>query len=125
MEHLIYLIYSLCLALHSQQSIMDMLRFNKFTIGHLWVGEFGSSEEDETQFNYLRNYSPLHNIGLPTNGQIQYPAILVTTADHDDRVVPAHSYKYVAELQHTVGGDPRQVRKGELFLFRSYIILRK
>jgi len=74
---------------------MDMLRYHKFTVGWGWVPEYGSSEESENMFKYLLGYSPLHNIrkGLP------YPSIMVATADHDDRVVPAHSFKYAATLQ--------------------------
>lgn len=73
--------------------VLDMLRFHKFTVGWGWVVEYGSSE-DETQFNTLIRYSPLHNIR-----KVEYPATLITTADHDDRVVPAHSFKFAAELQ--------------------------
>ena len=79
---------------------MDMLRYHKFTIGWGWVVEYGSSD-DEEQFGYLYKYSPLHNIKKGT----KYPATLITTADHDDRVVPAHSFKFAAEMQYAQGGD--------------------
>jgi len=78
---------------------MDMLRFHKFTIGWAWVPEYGSSE-DAADFRVLSSYSPLHNL----KKGVAYPATLVTTADHDDRVVPAHSYKFTAALQAAQGG---------------------
>lgn len=74
--------------------VMDMLRFDKFTIGAGWVNDFGSSS-DSVQFVNLYKYSPLHNV----RSGVRYPAIMVTTADRDDRVVPAHSYKYIATVQ--------------------------
>ena len=72
---------------------MDMLRFQKFTIGWNWIADYGSSDQPD-EFKVLRSYSPLHNIQAK-----KYPATLIYTADHDDRVVPAHSFKYAATLQ--------------------------
>ena len=80
--------------------LTDMLRYQHFTIGRLWVGEYGSAEVAE-QFPWIRAYSPLHNI---TPGA-KYPATLVTTGTHDDRVVPAHAYKFAAAMQAAQGGD--------------------
>ncbi len=80
--------------------VLDMLRFHKFTIGWAWVPEFGSSENPE-EFKTLYAYSPLHNLKPGT----AYPATLITTADHDDRVVPAHSFKFAAALQAAHDGD--------------------
>jgi len=79
--------------------VLDMLRFHKFTIGWAWVNEFGSSEDSE-QFRTLLAYSPLHNL---IAGR-RYPATLITTADHDDRVVPGHSFKFAARLQACQSG---------------------
>lgn len=75
--------------------VLDMLRFHKFTVGWGWVPEYGSSEQSEAMFKYLYGYSPLHNLKPGT----AYPATMVTTGDHDDRVVPAHSFKFAARLQ--------------------------
>lgn len=80
--------------------VMDMLRFHLFTVGWGWAVEYGSSEDPE-QFEYIYRYSPLHNI----REGVEYPATLITTADHDDRVVPAHSFKFAAALQAAQAGD--------------------
>ena len=89
-----------------QVGVMDMLRFQKFTIGWNWVAEYGSSD-NESDFKNLIKYSPIHNIKPGLN----YPATIITTADHDDRVVPAHSFKYAATLQeYYKGSNPALIR---------------
>jgi len=82
--------------------VLDMLKFHKFTIGHFWVSDYGSSDF-EKDFKYLHAYSPIHNV--PNK---PYPAILLTTADHDDRVPPLHSYKMISTLQDKLGKNPNQ-----------------
>ncbi len=79
--------------------VLDMLRYQEFTIGRAWASDYGLSEEKEG-FDYLSKYSPLHNVK-----EKEYPATMITTADHDDRVVPAHSFKFAAELQAKQQGD--------------------
>ena len=86
--------------------VMDMLRFNQFTIGWAWESDYGSPQNPE-EFQALYSYSPLHNLEPGT----EYPATLITTADHDDRVVPAHSFKFAAALQAAqVGENPVLIR---------------
>jgi prolyl oligopeptidase len=86
--------------------VMDMLRYHLFTVGKGWIPEYGSSDDPE-QFSNLLSYSPLHNLEDGT----EYPATMITTADHDDRVVPAHSFKFAARLQQThTGPNPVLIR---------------
>ncbi len=81
--------------------VMDMLRYHTFTAGAGWAYDYGTAEDNNEMFDYLKGYSPVHNIKEGT----EYPATLVTTGDHDDRVVPAHSFKFAAELQEKQTGD--------------------
>ncbi len=81
--------------------VLDMLRYHTFTAGAGWAYDYGTSEQSEEMFEYLRGYSPVHNV----KEGVAYPATLVTTGDHDDRVVPAHSFKFAAELQDKHNGD--------------------
>nr|XP_027196598.1 prolyl endopeptidase-like isoform X2 [Dermatophagoides pteronyssinus] len=84
----------------AEVGVLDMLKFPLFTIGYAWKEEYGDVIHNRTHFKYVQKYSPLHNV--PHNLK-QYPNMLVVTADHDDRVVPAHSYKFIAELQYRLG----------------------
>ncbi len=87
--------------------VLDMLRYHTFTAGAGWAYDYGTAEDSEEMFKYLKGYSPLHNV---KNG-VEYPATLITTGDHDDRVVPAHSFKFAAELQeHQSGSNPVLIR---------------
>ncbi|KWT99492.1 prolyl endopeptidase [Vibrio toranzoniae] len=87
--------------------VLDMLRYHTFTSGEGWAYDYGTSAQNKEMFEYLLGYSPVHNV---VRG-VDYPATLVTTADHDDRVVPAHSYKFIAELQDKhEGGSPVMIR---------------
>ena len=81
--------------------VLDMLRYHTFTAGAGWAYDYGTAEDSNEMFDYLKNYSPVHNVKTG----VKYPATLVTTGDHDDRVVPAHSFKFAAELQAKQSGD--------------------
>lgn len=87
--------------------VMDMLRYHTFTSGAGWAYDYGTAEDNKEMFNYLKGYSPVHNV----KAGVQYPATMVTTGDHDDRVVPAHSFKFAAELQEKqTGTNPVLIR---------------
>ena len=85
-----------------QVGVMDMLRYHKFTVGAAWASDYGNSDTAEG-FNFLRAYSPIHTI----KPGVRYPAVFITTGDHDDRVFPAHSFKYAAALQAAVADSPK------------------
>lgn len=90
-----------------QVGVMDMLRYHKFTIGAAWASDYGTSEDSKEMFDYLKTYSPVHAL----KPGVHYPATMVTTADHDDRVVPAHSFKFAATLQENqAGANPVLIR---------------
>ena len=99
----------ICKVAFPEVGVMDMLRYERFTIGHAWAVEYGSVDEKD-HFENLVGYSPLHTIRVGT----EFPSVLIYTADHDDRVVPAHSFKYAATLQSAqVGKDPILIRIGK------------
>ncbi len=90
-----------------QVGVLDMLRYNKFTAGAGWAYDYGTAEDSPEMFEYLKNYSPLHNV----KDGVNYPATMITTGDHDDRMVPAHSFKFAAELQaKQAGNNPTLIR---------------
>ncbi|XP_017313811.1 prolyl endopeptidase [Ictalurus punctatus] len=91
----------------AEVGVMDMLKFHKFTIGHAWTTDYGCADNPE-QFKWLIKYSPLHNLPSVDSEVPPFPAILLLTADHDDRVVPLHTLKYAATLQHGVGRRANQ-----------------
>ena len=87
--------------------VLDMLRYHKFTAGAGWAYDYGTSDDSKEMFEYLKAYSPVHNVRKNVN----HPATLITTGDHDDRVVPAHSFKFAAELQEKdLGKNPILIR---------------
>ena len=87
--------------------VLDMLRYHTFTAGAGWGYDYGTAEDNEVMFEYLKNYSPVHNVKIG----VKYPATLVLTGDHDDRVVPAHSFKFAAHLQDKqIGENPVLIR---------------
>jgi len=87
--------------------VLDMLRYHTFTAGAGWAYDYGTAEDSKEMFNYLKGYSPVHNV----KAGVSYPATMVTTGDHDDRVVPAHSFKFAAELQDkNMGNNPMLIR---------------
>jgi prolyl oligopeptidase len=89
--------------------VLDMLRFHRFTIGWGWASDYGTADDAE-QFAWLHAYSPLHNLRPGTT----YPATLITTGDHDDRVVPGHSFKFAAAMQAAQGGEAPVLLRVEL-----------
>ena len=87
--------------------VLDMLRYHTFTAGAGWAYDYGTAQDSPEMFNYLKKYSPVHNV----KAGVKYPATLITTGDHDDRVVPAHSFKFAAELQtKQTGKNPTLIR---------------
>lgn len=91
-------------AVVGQVGVLDMLKFHTFTIGHAWTSDYGSAEQSKEMFEYLLSYSPVHTV--PSDKP--FPALLLCTSDHDDRVVPAHSYKYIATVHEKLRAHPQQ-----------------
>ena len=91
-------------AAHAAVPVTDMLRFHRFTIGYAWCSDYGNADDNEEEFLAMRAYSPLHTVkpvvDSETGANVPFPATLITTSDHDDRVVPLHSFKMIAALQH-------------------------
>lgn len=94
----------LCAAVLCQVGVLDMLRFQQFSIGYAWTSDYGNASERKEDFEFLHRYSPLHNVRADKS----WPALLALTADHDDRVSPLHTFKFVAEVQHTIGAMSEQ-----------------
>lgn len=97
----------------SQVGVLDMLRFHKFTIGSAWIPDYGDPDKTD-DFEFLLPYSPVHNVQVPADGTQQYPAMLLTTGDHDDRVSPSHTLKMLATLQHVFSSDKSSHQKNAL-----------
>ena len=95
----------LCGAVVCQVGVLDMLRFQRYTIGYAWVSDYGSADGSKEELEYLKKYSPLHNVRAET---APWPALLMMTADHDDRVSPLHTFKFTAEVQHKIGASEKQ-----------------
>ncbi|CAD7696132.1 unnamed protein product [Ostreobium quekettii] len=97
----------------AQVGVMDMLRFHLFTIGSAWIPDFGDPNNPR-HFEYLFAYSPLHNVQIPQGGTQQYPSMLLTTGDHDDRVSPLHTHKLLATLQYVLAADASSAQRNPL-----------